>query len=371
MPFIENYEATVSDQAFEQLYGLNYEKTILTSLHARRKMDELLIIPNTKLFLFVGPEGYGKHSLANALSNYLYDYDYEYFYVDCDELVEEGKEATAIHGIFSDVFHFTAARETEDGERIDSRKFYIVLDEFDKICHNKKVCKLLKKSFECLESDYSEYDCECIVVAIAERPEDVPAKLRQHMNVLRLELPSEEDRKQFFEAEFTFYLDMEDSKEEGFLPYASEAGARAMAEMTEGLSYAELRKVILQSKLYYRQQVANAKMDFELYSAYVKDEQIGFLKEDDVKEIVNHVLGGRAIQKAEVSGTAAMPQIVYVGAPAGMPTTNIETSPVFPRYKTNPQDVDDPDVVNLHLYNTIKEEHDEQTYQDDLYEAHY
>ena len=80
MSFIENYRAEVSDQSFENLSGFGYEKMILTSLHANKRMDDLLIVPNTKLFLFIGPEGYGKHSLANAMSNYLYDYDYDY---DC------------------------------------------------------------------------------------------------------------------------------------------------------------------------------------------------------------------------------------------------------------------------------------------------
>lgn len=355
MSFIENYRANISDQSFENLSGFSYEKTILTSLHSNRRMDDLLIVPNTKLFLFIGPEGYGKHSLANALSNYLYDYDYEYFYVDCEELADEGKELAAMHGIFSDIFQYTAAGIDEDGRRFRGNKFYVVLDGFDKVCRNNNVCKLLRKSFDCLESDYSQYDCECIIAAITEKPEEIPAKIRQYMNVLRLELPGEEDRKTFFEQEFTFYLDEEDDAENGFVPYDSEMGARAMAELTEGLSYAELRKVVLQAKLYYRQQVARARMDFELYKENVKEERIGFLTDDDVRAIVRRVAGGRVAEKMQ-SQSAAAPQIIYVGAANGIQAANGTMAAVNNAYFPNVNSVEDPDVVDLNMYNQIKKE---------------
>lgn len=354
MSFIENYRANVSDQSFDSLSGFGYEKTILTSLHSNRRMDDLLIVPNTKLFLLIGPEGYGKHSLANAMSNYLYDYDYEYFYVDCEELADEGNELASMHGIFSDIFQYTAASIDEEGRRFRNSRFYVVLDGFDKICRNKNVCKLLRKSFDCLESDYSEYDCECIIAAITEKPEEIPAKIRQYMNVLRLNLPNEEDRKVFFEQEFTFYLSEEDTAEDGFVPYDSETGARAMAELTEGLSYAELRKVVLQAKLYYRQQVARARMDFELYKENVKAERIGFLTDDDVRAIVHRVKSGRVEEKVSAQGMS-MPQVIYVGAPNGMPVSNGMMAVQAP-YLQYANSAEDPDVVDLNMYNRIKEE---------------
>lgn len=348
MPFIENYQTEIYNKTFAELSGFTYEKKILISLHVDEDMDDLLFIPNTKIFLFSAPEGYGKHTLAAALGGHLKNDGYKYFFVDCEDVVEEEKEKIVLQGIFSDVFRYTSGSENEAGEVIGNHKFYIVFDNFDVICQNKDACKLLRKSFEAMVSEFSDYDCTCTIVGITANSGDIPAKIRKYMNVLELGLPDEEGRKEFFKKEFTF--EIEESKEK-FVPYASETPEAALAALTEGLSFGELQRMTLFAKLYYRRKVEENGADFELYMESGIKEKNYFLDEDDVKYIVKSIRKGRPVITNSGQAVSAASQVVYMQAP-GMGQIPYGMNP----YAASVAEIDDPDVLDLSLFSEIEKE---------------
>lgn len=310
---MDDYKKEVGELSFEDLYGLEYEKMILSSLQSFEGMDELLMLPNTRLFLFTGPSGYGKHTLAHAFAVELSEMDYEFFSVDGELLAEEENAAEILSALFRQMLIETNP-EDEEGNQIAHRKCYLLLEHLDKLCEDRKACTILSRIFSVLNDEYQEYCChDLVIAATAADLGDIPEQIRVHLQVMELQPPKEMERQEYFEYELTLKVEVDGETYE-FIPVAADDPEMYLSQLTNGFSYAELRKVAMLIKMYYKQTMNDLYSgDFEGAEKDIKNSK-NYVSEDYVKRIVNRIKMEKqaANRKQNMQAQQLAPQIVYV-----------------------------------------------------------
>ena len=362
-PFdILEYKQPTWLQKLDDLSGFRYEKSLMKAICQYSDLDGYFYIPCSKVFLISGPEGYGKHTLAKAFSNELCQNGYEFFLIDGELLMEEEDVVEIIRALFEDIIRSTIP----DEETEFYRGYYILFDHFDALCGEKEICDLFARFFEMIDFDVTDYDCKCIMSCIAEDMNDIPIKVRKYMNIFELELPDEEDRKEFFGKEFLVYKDPDNLQEE-MIPVEADYPANSLAEITDHFTYGELRKLVLQGKLYYKAKVGT--MFVDLMKPYKENGK--FLTMDEVKVIVSHIRRGKRKpvpkdNNMQSHGTQ-MPPIIINGVTGAVGNQSVAGMGTYQGsyhedYQGDLSAAEKKDFVDLRLFDSINEEEEYEQY---------
>lgn len=363
---LEDYRKETPEYTLEDLYGLEYEKTILRALNPFQEMDEMLVLPYTRLFLFFGPDGYGKHTLAEAYAGELSGLGYEYFAIDGEELLEEENAAGILRALFCELFRVTSAKELSDGvPDIEQRRCYLVIDHLDALCADKEVSAILARMLKLLDSDDVEYATKSVVICgISSELSDIPNKIRAHMNGLELQLPKQEQRMEYFADELTFEVeDEENDAEYSYIPVEAGVPEVYLAEKTAGFSYGELRKLVMLIKMYYKQAmyqecegnfrrvVKNVKASKTLVTQELIETMVERLKKEK----------SEAAKVSNLQNTGQAPQVIFVGGEGIAQNGMYATSNQYAGYPQNlsmpaqgPKNNFDEDVVDVNRFAFLK-----------------
>lgn len=345
-------------QALDSLSGFRYEKSLMKAICQHEDLDRFFYIPCPKVFLISGPDGYGKHTLAKAFANELSQFGYEFFLFDGELLMKEGDTGETLRALFEEIIRSTIP----DEETGICHGYYILFDHFDVLCKEKEICDLLSHFFDLIDFDDTDYDCNCIFSCIANDMTDIPVKVRKYMNIFELELPDEEDRKEYFRKEFLVYKDPGRLKE-AMIPVNADFPDLSLAKITQDFTYGELRKVVLQGKLYYKTKIGNLFPD--IVEPYRENGE--FLTMDEMEVIVSHIRRGKRkpVQKDNnvPSYAAQIPQIVINGLAGAVGNQGGNQGMTTMRsYQANPSQEEQKDFVDLQLFDSINEDEEYEYY---------
>lgn len=316
---MDDYKKLPGELSLDDLYGLSYEKMILRALYPFEGMDEVLLLPNTRLLLFAGPDGYGKHTLAHAFAGELSALDYEFFVVDGELLAEEENAADVLGELFGQMLMATNPMD-RNGNLIEHRKCYLVLEHLDKLCEDKKACIILARMFALLNADDPDYYFNDLVIAgTAVNLGDIPDSIRMHMQILELQLPEEKERREYFLDALTLEIE-EEGKTYSFMPIVAGVPEIYLGELTKGFTYADMRKVVMLIKMCFKQTISTQyNGDFAKAAKDIKSAK-NFLNQDYVEMIIDRIKNEKkaAQKKKEVLMQGQAPQIVYVNGGGSM-----------------------------------------------------
>lgn len=314
---LHEYQSEIQEYSLDDLHGLEYEKMMLRASYPFAELDRDLELPNTRLFLFAGPNGYGKHTLAEAYANELSQFGYEFFKVDGELLIEDGNAVEVLRELFAKLLQITTPDLGRDIEVVEHRKCFVLFDHLDVLCADSKACSLLTKMFALLDSDDLDYCLNHLAIAgITTNLCDIPELVRMSMNVFELELPDQEQRMEYFIEMLTVEIeDVENDTTHSIIPVEAGVPEVYLAELTQGFTYAELKRFVFLIKMCYKQSMNSLHKGH--FRRVVKDVRISknFVKQDFVEMIIDRMKREKkaAERKVNTQSAGQAPQVIVVG----------------------------------------------------------
>lgn len=314
---LHEYQSEIQEYSLEDLQGMEYEKMILRASYPFAELDRDLELPNTRLFLFAGPNGYGKHTLAEAYAHELSQFGYEFYKVDGEALTEDGNAAEVLKALFTKLLQITTPDLGQDAEVVEHRKCFVLFDHLDVLCKDSKACSLLANMFALLDSDDLKYCLNHLAIGgITTNLCDIPEVVRRSMNVFALELPNQEQRMEYFVEMLTVEIeDVENDTSHPIIPVEAGVPEVYLAELTEGFTYADLKRLVFLIKMCYKQSMNSLHKGH--YRRVVKDVRISknFVSQDFVEMIIDRMKREKkaAEQKENTQSAGQAPQVIVVG----------------------------------------------------------
>lgn len=210
---IDRFIKRPPEGGLEYVAGRENWKNLFQCCFAGEQLEEWFCLPRTWNFLFSGERGMGKSFLAKALAAELGRRGYQYLEICGHELSGKSEEAEARVRCLS-----------------------------EKILSGEKIFLFLKNAEEIDRGAFSladvleegrEQDLPVVTAALTEDIGKVPGVLARLFRIIHLEAPDEQERKAYFQM---FW-------ENSFLKAPGKLTADKMAEITKGLSFAQLDDV--------------------------------------------------------------------------------------------------------------------------------
>ena len=268
--WLSTYRALVPDYGLSRLCGCSYWKSVFGACVPDPELDRQFSIPSTHAFFLYGAEGNGKRTLAGALAADLVKKDYLFSRIPGGDLAGENEAETAenISALLEEIPGAIGA---------DTAGVCVLIEDFQFLVEDKKTVRALETGLERLMN----HQASCVIIGVAETREHYPARLEKLMLPCPIGLPDEKERREYLERA------MEDD-----LPHEHGLSYKKMAEMTEGLNYDKLDKLIGLAAMLLKQRMKFLFGKNREQMAVARRQGLVFITEEMFRQMVEHLLSG-------------------------------------------------------------------------------
>lgn len=280
------------DITLEHLGNANYWGYMMQGALPDEELDEFLHLPKTRNFLFVGPWGTGRKTVAAATAGSLGKLNYRFACLTRTDF--EGLKPAQVSDYLDGLFEQLTAEAP----------LCLIFDGVAQWDNRELVCQLLGDHLAVAAIE----ELPLFAMVIAKEPEEVGEHLLSQLTVCGFAAPTEEERSAFFQQELDEYIPLKVGTT--FLDLAKES---------EGLNYYQLSQLIqLMRLMLKREAMANGSSLRTVREAFVA--QTVRMDLPKFRKLVARV----RLQKQE-----AVPRIQYVQA--SMPAAGEQNATI--RYK--------------------------------------
>ena len=269
-------------------------------------VDEPLGLGNVRAFLFAGPEGTGRYTVAQKLCGTMYDRGYSWYDLSGDafDIWPEDRLEMAVQALFAG----RAASDGADGKGLEGRA---VILRFPEECE--KASRLQKAILSALRF-CEDLDLPLFLILITRRPSSLSVRLRSRLVTCAFRLPDEEERRRFIRNYF---------EETGFRLEANGNAAitkerrESLVTATEGFNYYQLRDIPRLAWLTVKQNVLEKNV-YEPEASLQALEAMDYLylEPEVLREIVDRIRDGGLIADSMEEAPA---RLIRMPVPAGYP----------------------------------------------------
>lgn len=286
---------TPPDELLSDLEVETFWVRAMKSLVPTDHVDETLGIPRANSFLFFGPSGTGRHTLAMALAGSLGQQEYKFL-----PLYGEDFDADI------------SARVKEIARCVSSgMPLVVVLEELDG-CEN---ARELSYCLAQLVRLAARRDYPLVLVVIDGEEPQLPDRLLRELQPCRFALPTKDERTAFYEAVVR-----------GVIPIREGLTARDLANITEGMTLRQLLQTVRLAQLVLKEQTLQQFHGNAEKAVHALQSKKVFVDLVQMRSIADHV--------REPEKETAVPAVQYVQAAAPapvMPAAPVEEKPAAPQ----------------------------------------
>jgi len=217
---IQEFYQDVPEFGLDDIAGRESWKKALKGSIPSEALSSQFYMPQTSYFLLCGECGVGKETLAQAFAGELGKYGYRLLSIYVSELIGEDTEQTKarIRALFQ--------------EMTAEQPLVVILLELEEL-KDESALLLLRRKLNETEQD----GLPVVLIAATEQEKQISPKIKKLFSICHLDKPDVEEREAYFKMilETLFYCE-------------KEFGSREMAELTDGLLFAELDRVVFWTK---------------------------------------------------------------------------------------------------------------------------
>lgn len=211
--------------SLDDLCGRHFWRQFLKGCIYQEDLDEAFYMSSFWGLLFCGKSGIGKSALAQAFLGELENNGYQLIYLRTEEILKNSTEALQ-------------RAEWLKMECIKWGKTVICLEDAEVLREETAVAERLAEGIDFLRQNNSP----CIWILVTEKENDIPKILRKQLEICRLELPTMDERTEYFQRVFEPL-----GRKWGVFRY------RQMAELTETFDFRQLRQTTVLFKALLKQ----------------------------------------------------------------------------------------------------------------------
>lgn len=265
----------------------------MKSLVPTEQLDEVLGIPRANAFLFYGPSGTGRHTLATALAGSLGQLGYKFLHLYGEDFDAD------ISGRVKEI-----ARCVSSG-----MPMVVILEELEG-------CQSARELSYCLAQLVrlsTRRDLPLVLVVIDGEEPELPDRLLRELQPCRFALPTKDERTAFYQAVI-----------QGVIPIRKGLTARDLANVTEGMNLRQLLQTVRLAQLALKEQTLQQFHGNPGKAADAVQERKVSVDLVQMRGIADHVLPPEKEEQA--------PVVQYVQAPVSAPVAPPpEEKPAVPK----------------------------------------
>lgn len=284
---------STSTQTLESLRVKTFWARTMKSLLPVSALDKALGIPVSNSFLFCGPSGTGKQTLALATAGSMANWGYQLIRVTGPEFNNQlsAKCQILFQQISNEIPMVIVVEDLTGCTKLSTLGMY--LGQIAKACKEQKL--------------------PVILIVIHEDEEELPLELRRNLYLCRFTLPDKDERIKFFETSLSKRF-----------PLKAGLSARDLALEADGL---QLRQMT-QSLLFLLMRVKEKAMeiyepDYDRAAAAIRAKEVT-VDLQDFRDIVHR------LKTPEKETPAPVQMVSYVPAPTAAPTPAVSATPAKP-----------------------------------------
>lgn len=198
--------------SLDDICGRQFWRKFLKGCIYQEELDDAFGISPFWGLLFCGKDGIGKSTLALTFLGELENNGYQLIYLTAEELLKDQREA--VH-----------RAEQLKIECIKWGKAAVCLENAGALQEEFAVAEQLAEDISFLRQN----NCPCIWVLVTEREDDIPQVLQRQLYPCRLELPTQDERTEYFSLMMSSIIGEQGSFQ-----------CRQMAELTDGFDFSQL-----------------------------------------------------------------------------------------------------------------------------------